>query len=46
MLEDIDSPNGVLKDWAKIIPEQEIRDYYQLPVNATMRDIIACIRAD
>ncbi len=46
MLEDISNPNGVLKSWNNIIPPQEVRDYYQLPETATMKDIIACIRAD
>lgn len=46
MLEDINDPNGVLHEWSKVIPEKEIRDYYQLGETATMRDIIACIRAD
>ena len=46
MLEDISNPNGVLKSWNNIIPSQEVRDYYQLPETATMKDIIACIRAD
>lgn len=46
MLEDIDNPNGSLHEWSKIIPDREIRDYYQLPETATWREVIACVRAD
>lgn len=46
MLEDIDNPNGVLHSWNKLDAPQEVKDYYQLPQNASMRDVIACVRAD
>lgn len=46
MLEDINSPNGVLKHWNKITPPKEVRAYYQLPEDATLKDVISCIRAD
>lgn len=46
MLEDMKKPNSSLKAWTKAKPTQEILAYYQLPEDATMRDVIACIRAD
>ncbi len=46
MLFDIDSPNGVLNEWAKIQVPIECRDYYSLDETATLRDLILCIRAD
>lgn len=46
MLADIDNPNGVLHPWNKIDAPEEVRDYYQLNPNASMRDVIACVRAD
>lgn len=46
MLEDIDSPNGVLREWSTIQAPIECRDYYELDKDATLRDLILCIRAD
>ena len=46
MLEAIDSPQGCLYHWNSIPATPEAIDYYTLPEDATLRDVISCIRAD
>ena len=44
MLKDYD--NGNLPRWERMRPSKEACQYWELPDNATMRDLIVAIRAD
>lgn len=46
MLADIDNPEGCLHHWNRIPAPKEAIDYYLLDENASLRDVIMCIRAD
>ena len=46
MLEDIDNPEGCLHHWNNVPAPREAIDYYQLDEDATLRDVILCVRAD
>jgi len=45
-LEEIDSPHGVLHHWKTQKAPPLAVEYWQLPKDATLRDVIAQVRAD
>lgn len=46
MIKDIDRPNGPLEEWRTKKVDREFTRYWGCPENASIRDIILCIRAD
>ena len=46
MLKQIDSPTGVLHHWKKVPAPKNVIEYYNLPPEATYREVIISIRAD
>jgi len=46
LLKDIDTPGSLVENWKYIPAPDDVKEYYNLPDDASFRDVVKCVRAD